>query len=72
MLQHDEVRIGLSTDSAEASLQRVQFDLRGLTAVLERAQDPCGWIDHRAPATPGINVVLNWFEELKQRVPTGR
>ncbi|MFQ5743361.1 MAG: hypothetical protein ACE5HV_07210 [Acidobacteriota bacterium] len=25
-----------------------------------------------APATPRINVVLNWFEELKQRVPTGR
>jgi hypothetical protein len=25
-------------------------------------------------AAPGarINVVLNWFEELKQRVPTGR
>ncbi len=23
-------------------------------------------------ATPRINVVLNWFEELKQRVPTGR
>jgi len=23
------------------------------------------------PATPRINVVLNWFEELKQRVPTG-
>ena len=21
---------------------------------------------------PSINVVLNWFEELKQRVPTGR
>ncbi len=25
-----------------------------------------------APVTPRINVVLNWFEELKQRVPTGR
>ncbi len=24
------------------------------------------------PATPRINVILNWFEELKQRVPTGR
>ena len=23
-------------------------------------------------ATPRINMVLNWFEELKQRVPTGR
>ena len=26
-----------------------------------------------APApTKQINVILNWFEELKQRVPTGR
>ncbi len=25
-----------------------------------------------APATPRINVILNWFEELKRRVPTGR
>ena len=25
-----------------------------------------------APATPRINFVLNWFEELKERVPTGR
>ena len=24
------------------------------------------------PATPRLNVILNWFEELKQRVPTGR
>ncbi len=24
------------------------------------------------PATPRINVILNWFEELKERVPTGR
>jgi len=24
------------------------------------------------PSTPRINVILNWFEELKQRVPTGR
>ncbi len=27
--------------------------------------------DDPAPG-PRINVVLNWFEELKQRVPTGR
>jgi len=24
------------------------------------------------PTTPRINVILNWFEELKERVPTGR
>jgi len=24
------------------------------------------------PTTPRITVILNWFEELKQRVPTGR
>jgi len=23
-------------------------------------------------AIPRLNVILNWFEELKQRVPTGR
>ena len=23
------------------------------------------------PVTPRINVILNWFEELKERVPTG-
>ncbi len=25
-----------------------------------------------ATATPRINVILNWFEELKRRVPVGR
>ncbi len=25
----------------------------------------------RSAAGPQINVILNWFEELKQRVPTG-
>ncbi len=29
-------------------------------------------VDDATPATPRINVVLNWFEELKERVPTGR
>ncbi len=29
-------------------------------------------VDDATPATPRINVILNWFEELKQRVPTGR
>ena len=24
------------------------------------------------PLSPHINIILNWFEELKQRVPTGR
>ena len=28
-------------------------------------------VDDATPATPRINVILNWFEELKQRVPTG-
>ena len=27
--------------------------------------------DDATPATPRIRVILNWFEELKQRVPTG-
>ena len=26
----------------------------------------------RPPLSPHINIILNWFEELKQRVPTGR
>jgi len=31
-------------------------------------------IDERAEDQPvtRLNIVLNWFEELKQRVPTGR
>ena len=28
-------------------------------------------VEDAALATPRINVILNWFEELKQRVPTG-
>ena len=33
-----------------------------------------GFINRRpaTPTTPEIKVVVNWFEELKQRVPTGR
>ncbi len=29
-------------------------------------------IDQSGKSEGRINVVLNWFEELKQRVPTGR
>ena len=28
--------------------------------------------DERAATATQINVVLNWFEELKQKVPTGK
>jgi hypothetical protein len=28
--------------------------------------------DQEAAASTQINVVLNWFEELKRRVPTGK
>ncbi len=31
---------------------------------------PVGQADSDASATPQINIVLNWFEELKERVPT--
>ena len=31
-----------------------------------------GDVSDPVPATPRIVVILNWFEELKQRVPTGR
>ena len=33
-----------------------------------KAADAGGLVE---ASTPRINVVLNWFEELKQRVPTG-
>ncbi len=33
---------------------------------------PVSDITDPATATPRINVILNWFEELKERVPTGR
>ncbi len=29
-------------------------------------------LDQSEPSVSRLNVVLNWFEELKQRVPTGR
>ena len=29
-------------------------------------------VESQTSAPTQINVVLNWFEELKQRVPTGR
>ena len=32
---------------------------------------PVGSGDTGDTAGPRLNVVLNWFEELKQRVPTG-
>jgi len=31
-----------------------------------------GEVDDTAPPRPQINIVLNWFEELKERLPTGR
>jgi hypothetical protein len=30
---------------------------------------PVDWPDTGEPARPQINIVLNWFEELKERVP---
>ena len=30
------------------------------------------WLEVEDPANRQINIRLNWFEELKQRVPTGR
>jgi len=29
-------------------------------------------VDSQASSPTQINVVLNWFEELKQKVPTGK
>ncbi len=30
---------------------------------------PADWTDSGEPARPQINIVQNWFEELKERVP---
>jgi hypothetical protein len=43
----------------------VTVDGRRFISVVDSAQ-----IQSRAPAAPQIRVVLNWQEELKQRVPT--
>ncbi len=40
----------------------------GRLVVVTWAQDPS--VDSRPPAMPQINVVLNWFDELNQRVST--
>ena len=40
----------------------------------DRANDRFLMVDRSGgdePNSPRINVILNWFEELKQRVPTG-
>ena len=36
--------------------------------IFEDDDEPSPLVEPR----PEINVVLNWFEELKQKVPTGR
>jgi len=45
---------------------------RGVAVHPRAASDSSGAGVH--PVTPGTNstIILNWFEELKQRVPTGR
>ena len=52
-------------DSAQRDLPRIanSFDTKQIR--------PHGVATGNASLTPRINVVLNWFEELKQRVPTG-
>jgi hypothetical protein len=42
-------------------------DGQHLLEVIDAGQGQTG-----APSAPQIQVVLNWFEELKQRVPPGK
>ena len=63
------------------SARRQLFEVSGLLRSYDVTADgqrflgvlPVGTVELAVePATPRINVVLNWFEELKQRVPGGR
>ncbi len=54
---------------------RQLFELPGLTARFDVAADGMGFVVilDRPGVRPGhLNVILNWFEELKQRMPGGR
>ena len=53
---------------AEWSSPRDFVDLNGVVYFTARAHNT----GDTESATPRINVYLNWFEELKERVPTGR
>jgi len=47
---------------------RTNFDVTADGQRFLVAQSP----DSAGNASPRVRVILNWFEELKQRVPTGR
>ncbi|MCZ6858062.1 MAG: protein kinase [Gemmatimonadetes bacterium] len=54
---------------------RQLFELPGLTSRFDVAADGQGFVvilDRPDVRPDHINVILNWFEELKERVPTGR
>ena len=72
----DEAMMAVDVEpGAEYGRPRQLFELPGLTARFDVAGDGLGFIAilDRPGARPGhLNVILNWFEELKQRVPTGR
>ncbi len=65
---------------AASSAPQPLFEVRGFRAQNDVSADgqsflgtlPVGTVETAGdPATPPINIVLNWFEELKERVPTG-
>ena len=60
--------------SSKGSTQRPGSDFRHqLRRVSRRPALPDAQATEQAQAAPTqINVVLNWFEELKQKVPTGK
>jgi len=37
-----------------------------------RREEPVAWATRQVVPATQINVVLNWFEELKQQVPGGK
>jgi hypothetical protein len=52
----------------------ITFDVTedGLRFLVTTRPVDIGDAEGAAPDTPRIRVVLNWFEELKRRAPTGR
>jgi hypothetical protein len=54
---------------------RQLFQLPGLTARFDVAGDGTGFVvilDRPGVIPRHLNLILNWFEELKRLVPTGR
>ena len=62
----------VSTAVEISDIRKRRFSNFDVTADGQRFLVTTFSLEDVAPATPRIVVILNWFEELKQRVPTGR